>query len=120
MAQAEYVNNAIRVPITGAGAGLPTSPIKAAHAKSVAVLTRSARRHIACSADPIKLKASAVQLNRALSIVSVDGAATLECASRDLLGGLHLSHIGGLLCDLSSEMGDIAQRPPGRVARRVQ
>ena len=34
MAQAEYVNNAIRVPITGAGAGLPTSPIKAAHAYS--------------------------------------------------------------------------------------
>ena len=81
MAQAEYVNNAIRVPITGAGAGLPTSPIKAAHAESVAVLTRSARRHIACSADPIKLKASAVQLNRALSIVSVDGAATIDYAS---------------------------------------
>jgi hypothetical protein len=119
MAQAEYVNNAIRALITGASAKPSTNPIQAAYAEFVAALAGHPQRPIPVYADAVDLEDRADHLNKVLTALSVYLTAILEDTAQNVPGGLDLRPVDAFLSDLASDMTGTVQQAAERMASRV-
>ncbi len=119
MAQADYVSNAVRALITGAGAKLPTNPIRVAHAEFVATLAGHPPWPIPLDPDATDLEDRADHLKKVLSALSVYVTAILDDTAQNVPGGLDLRHIDALLFDLASDVTGTIQRAADALAERV-
>jgi hypothetical protein len=109
MAQAEYVNNAIRALITGAQAKTSTNLVRAVHTEFVAALAGHAPRAIPVNADAVDIEDRADHLNKVLNALSVYLTAILNDTAQNVPGGLDLRQVDALLSDLASEVTGILQ-----------
>jgi hypothetical protein len=119
MAQADYVNNAIRALITGAGAKPSTNLVRAVHAEFVAALTGHPPRPIPVDADAIDLEDRAEHLNKVLNALSAYLTAILDDTTQNVPGGLDLRQVNALLADLKSEVTGTLQQGVKGLAGRV-
>jgi hypothetical protein len=118
MAQADYVSNAVRALITGAGAKPSTNPVRAAHAEFVATLAGCPPWPIPIAADATDLEDRADHLKKVLNARSVYVTAILDDTAQNVPGGLDLRSIDALLSDLSSDVTGTIQRAADSVAGR--
>ena len=116
MAQADYVSNAVRALITGAGAKPPTNPVRLAHVEFAATLAGNPPWPILLYADASDLEDRADHLKKVLDALSVYVTAILDDTAQNVPGGLDLRAIDALLSDLES--GTI-QRAADAMAWRV-
>ena len=102
MAQANYVNNAIRALITGAGAEPSTNPVRGAHAELLVCLAGQPPRLIPLKPPVIDLEDRADGLNKVLN------------ARRDLIGGSDARTVmgddEGALLQLWHELKEVRRR----------
>jgi hypothetical protein len=110
MAQAEYVNSAIRALVTGGSAGPPTSHITAAHAEFVAALARHRPRSLPVDTDAGDLEDRADHLDKVLAAISIYLTAVLDDTAQNVPGGLDLRQINVLRSDLESEVSGTLQQ----------
>jgi hypothetical protein len=111
MAQADYVSNAVRALITGAG----VKPL----AEFIATLAGNPPWPILLYADASDLEDRADHLKKVLDAVSVYVTAILDDTAQNVPGGLDLRSIDALLCDLASDVTGTIQRAADPVAGRV-
>ena len=120
MAQADYVNNAIRALITGANVKPSTNPVPAAYAEFIAALAGSPPQPISVDAEAVDLEDRADHLKRVLAALSDYLTAILDDTAQNVPGGLDLRQIIALLSDLASEVSGTIQHAtecmPWRVA----
>ena len=116
MAQADYVNNAIRALITGASAKPSTNPVRAAHAEFVAALAGHPPWPLPLYADATDLEDRADHLKKLLDALSVYVTAILDDTAQNVPGGLDLRAIDALLSDLSGTIQRAADAMASRVA----
>jgi hypothetical protein len=119
MAQADYVSNAIRALITGAGAKPSTNPARAAHVEFVAAVAGHQPWPMPLDADATDLEDRADHLNTVLKAVSAYLAAILDDTAQNVPGGLELRQVDALLSDLTSEVSGTLQQAAERTAWRV-
>ena len=119
MAQADYVSNAIRALITGAGAKPSTNPVRAAHAEFVATLAGHPPWPIPLEPDATDLEDRADHLNKVLNALSVYVTAILDDTTQNVPGGLDLRYIDSRLSDLASDVTGTIQRAADAKAGRV-
>ena len=119
MAQADYMTNAIRALITGAGAKPSTNPVRAAHAEFVAALAGHPPRPIPVDADAIDLEDRADHLNKVLNALSAYLTAILDDTAQNVPGGLDLRQVDAVLSDLTSDMAGSIHHAAESMARRV-
>jgi hypothetical protein len=119
MAQADYLSNAVRALITGAGAKPSTNPVRAAHAEFVAALAAHPPWPIPLYADATDLEDRADHLKTVLNAVSVYVTAILDDTAQNLPGSLDLRQIDALLSDLTSDVTGTIQRAADAMAGRV-
>jgi hypothetical protein len=119
MAQADYVTNAIRALITGAGAKPSTNPVRAAHAEFVAAVAGHPPWPIPLYADAIDLEDRADHLNTVLNALSVYVTGVLDDTAQNIPGGLDLGQIDALLSDLTSEVTGTLRRAADVLAEEV-
>src|SRR5271169_4828044 len=103
MAQADYVSNAIRALITGAGAKPSTNPVRAAHAQFVAAVAEHPPWPIPIYAYASDLEDRADHLKTVLNALSVYVTSILDDTAQNVPGGLDLRQIDALLSDLTSD-----------------
>src|SRR4030081_831642 len=119
MAQAEYVTNAIRAPITGASAKPSTSPVLAAHAEFVALLAGHPPRPIPGDVDAIDLDDRADHLNALFNGLSVYLTAILDDTVQNAPGRLDLRDVEAILSALASDVTGTIQHAADDLAGRV-
>jgi hypothetical protein len=112
MAQADYVTNAIRALMTGAGAEPSTNPVRAAHAEFVAALVGHPPWPISLDPDATDLEDRADHVNKVLNALSVYVTAILDDTAQNVPGGLDLRNIDALLSDLASDVTAPSSVPP--------
>ena len=119
MAQAKYVLNAIRRPITGASEDLSTTTrVCAAHAEFVAVLAGHPPRPIPLDADAIDLEGRADHLDKVFGALSVYLTVILDDTAQNVPGNLDLRDAEGGLADLASDLTGAIQRAADDMAGR--
>ncbi len=119
MAQAKYVLNAIRRPITGASEDLSTTTrVCAAYAKFVAALAGHPPRPIPLEADAIDLEDRADHLNTVLRALSVYVAMILDDTAQNVPGSFDLRDAEGVLADLASDLTGTIQHAADDMAGR--
>ncbi len=118
MAQADYVSNAVRALITGAGAKPSTNPVRTAHAEFVATLAGHPPWPIPLDSGPTDLEDRADHLKKVLNALSVYVTAVLDDTAQNVPGGLDLRSIDALLSDLASDVTGTIQRAADSVAGR--
>ena len=119
MAQAKYVLNAIRRPITGASEDLSTTTrVRVAHAVFVAAVAGHPPRPIPLEADAIDLEDRADHLNQVLSALSVYVAVILDDTAQNVPGRLDLRDAEGVLSDLASDVTGAIQHAADDMAGR--
>ena len=91
MAQAEYVNSAIRPLVTGGSAGPPTSPISAAHAEFVAALARHHPRSLPVDTDAGDLEDRGEHLDKVLAAISIYLTTVLDDTAQNVPAGTRSS-----------------------------
>ena len=119
MAQADYLCNAIRALITGAGTYPPTNAVRAAHVEFVAALAGSPPWPTSLYADASDLEDRADHLKKVIDAVSVYVTAILDDTAQNVPGGLDLRQIDALLSDLASDVTGTLQRAADAMAERV-
>ena len=119
MAQAEYVNNAIRAPITDAVTKPSTNPVRAAHGAFLSALVGPPPRPVPVYASAIDIEDRAEHLGKVLGASSAYLLAILDDIAGNVPGGLDLRQVDALLADLASEVTGILQRAAGHAAWRV-
>ena len=119
MAQADYVTNAIRAPITDASAKPSANPVQAAYAEFVAALAGHPPRPIPVYADAIDLEDRADHLSKVLDALSAYLTAILDDTAQNVPGGLDLRQVDALLSDLASDMSGTLQHAVEGTAWRV-
>jgi hypothetical protein len=117
MAQADYVSNAIRALITGAGAKL--SPVRAAHAEFVTVLAGQPPWPMPLFADASDLEDRADHVKKVLDAVSAYVTAILDDTAQNVPGGFDLRQVDALLSDLASEAAGTIQGAADALAEEV-
>jgi hypothetical protein len=120
MAQAGYVTNAIRAPITGAEAKPSTNRVRAAHAEFVTALAGQPPWPIPLFADATDLEDRADHLKKVLNAVSVYVTALVGDTAQNVPGGLDLRYIDALVSDLASEVTGTIQGAADAMAGRVE
>ena len=119
MAQADYMTNAIRALITGAGGKPSTNPVRAAHAEFVAALAGHPPRPIPVDADAIDLVDRADHLNKVLNTLSAYLTAILDDTAQNVPGGLALRQVDAVLSDPTSDMAGSIHHAAESMAGRV-
>ena len=119
MAQADYVSNAVRALITGAGAKPSTNPIRVAYAEFVATLAGHPLWSIPLNPDATDLEDRADHLKKVLNALSVYLSAILDDTAQNVPGGLDLRQIDAILSDLTSDVTGTIQRAADAMAGRV-
>ena len=119
MAQADYVSNAVRALITGAGAKPSTNPTRVAHAEFVATLAGHPPWPIPLDPDATDLEDRADHLKEVLNALSVYVTAVLDNTAQNVPGGLDLRYIDALLSDLASDVTGTIQRAADAMVGRV-
>ncbi len=119
MAQADYVTNAIRALITGAGEKPPTNPVRAAHAEFVASLAGEPPWPILLYADVSDVEDRADHLQKVLTALSDYLTVILDDSAQNVPGGLDLRQVDALLSDLASDVTGTLQHAAERTAWRV-
>ena len=109
MAQADFLTNAIRALITGAGARPSTNPVRAAHAEFVAAVAGHPPRPIPVGADATDLEDRADHSSTVLNALSAYLTAILTDTAQNVPGGLDLRQIDALLSDLTSDTSGTLQ-----------
>ena len=104
MAQAEYVNSAIRALLTGVSAKPSTNRIRVAYAEFIANLVENPPRPIPVYADATDLQARADHVEGLLTALSAYLAAILDDTAENVAGRLDFRQIDALLSDLASEV----------------
>ena len=101
MAQAKYVNNAIRPRLTAAGAKPSTNPVGAADSDLlIARLAGHKRRHVQLNPHSVDLEKRADQVENVLSALSAFLTAILDNSARNIPGCLSLPQIHTLISGL--------------------
>jgi hypothetical protein len=119
MAQANYVHNAIRRPITGASVDLSTTTrVCVAHAVLVAAFAEHPPRPIPINADTIDLEDRADHLSRVLNALSVYVTVILDDTAQNVPGSLDLRDVEAILADLTSDVTGAIQRAADDMAGR--
>ena len=103
MAQAKYVNNAIRARLTAAGAKPSTNPAADADLL-IARLAGHKRRQVRLNPHSVDLEKRAYQVENVLSALSAFLIAILDNSARNIPGRLSLPQIHTLISGLESCM----------------
>jgi hypothetical protein len=119
MAQAGYVTNAIRAPITGAGEKLSTNSVRTAHAEFVTALPGQPPCPIPLFANATDLEDRADHLKKVLNAVAVYVTALLGDTAQNIPGRLDLRYTDALLSDLASEVIGTIQGAADAMEERV-
>jgi hypothetical protein len=119
MAQAEAVSNQSRALITGPSAKLSTNPIRAAHAKLIALLTAHPPRPILIDPDAADFQDRADHLYEVFSAVSVYLSLILDDTAQNTPGGLNLVHIEAVLSDVVTEVIGAIRHAVDSMAGRI-
>jgi len=112
MAQADYLSNAIRALITGAGAKPSTNPVRSAHAEFVTALAGQPPWPMPLFADASDIEDRADHVKKVLDAVSAYVTAILDDTAQNIPGGLDLRQVDALLADLASEATGTIQGAP--------
>jgi hypothetical protein len=105
MAQAKYVNNAIRARLTAAGAKPSTNSVGAADSDLlIARLAGHKRRRVQLNPHSVDLEKRADQVENVLSALSAFLTAILDNSARNIPGRLSLPQIQTLISGLESYM----------------
>jgi hypothetical protein len=105
MAQAKYVNNAIRARLTAAGAKPSTNSVGAADSDLlIARLAGHKRRRVQLNPHSVDLEKRADQVENVLSALSAFLTAILDNSARNTPGRLSLPQIQTLISGLESYM----------------
>jgi hypothetical protein len=119
MAQAEYVTNAIRAPITEARAKPPIHPVLRAHAEFVAAIAGHPPRPIPIDADAIDLEDRADHLSKVFNAVSAYLTTIVDDAAQNAPSKLDLCDIEAVISDLASDVSGAIQRAADDMAGRI-
>ena len=119
MAEADYVSNAIRALITGAGVKPSTNPVRAAHAEFIAAVAGHPPWSMPLHPDASDLEDRAEHLKTVLNALSIYVTAILENTAQDVPGGLDLRQIDALLYDLASEVAGTIRHAADALPERV-
>ncbi len=119
MAQADFVSNAIRALITGAGAKQSTNPVRASHTEFVTVLAGHPPWPIPLDPAAADLEDRADHLNTVLNALSAYLTVILDDTAQNVPGGLDLRSIDALISDLESDVTGTVQRAADTIAGRV-
>jgi hypothetical protein len=119
MAQAGYVTNAIRAPITGAGAEPSTNLDRTAHAEFFTAVAGQPPCPIPLFADATDLEDRGDHLKKVLNAVSVYLTALLGDTAQNVPGGLDLRSIDALLSGVASDVTSTIQGAADAMAVRV-
>jgi hypothetical protein len=109
MAQADYVSNAVRALITGAGAKSPTNSVRLTHAELAAALAGNPPSPILLHADVRDLEERADHLKKVLDALSLYVTAILDDTAQNIPAGLDLRQIDTLLSNLTADVTGTSQ-----------
>jgi hypothetical protein len=115
MAQAKYVNNAIRARLTAAGAK-PSTNSAADSDLRIARLARHKRRQVQLNPHSVDLEKRADQVENVLSALTAFLTAILDNSARNIPGRLSLPQIHTVISSLESYMTSTFQPATERMA----